>query len=358
MPPVRRCLFLILFCVLLPFSRSHAFDLSRLDEFFEDLSQSASRKTDLGMDAEGRLQFEKGDIFNLGLSFSGTASYGDDRKLVRGGVRKDDLFGTRMFVGTDIEARRDKDPRYHLTGITPDVYIGNRLDDKTSVTLKLSEEFVNACRIDTDEPAILAMRGSNRTSMLSLIFDRTDLDNKLYPRKGTRGTLTLDWASRMLGSDNEFARLTGEFRAYVTPGKLLTFVSRTQAGIARGYGSGLPFYERFFLGGGNSVRGYRSRMLGPKAGPDSPEGGEAMFLENLEVRCPIYKGLYAAAFLDTGAVWARPSDIDFGGIRSSAGLGLRYVTRFGTAKIDYAVRIGSDDTQPTSRITAGFGMPF
>jgi outer membrane protein insertion porin family len=348
-PPRKAAVLISVLLVSLLFSAPAFCSLSDL---LDGMDPPHDQKTELGVDSFGRLQLNSSDFMGTGLKFSGNAKYGDDSKLIRAGVCKEDLFLPGFFAGFDLQGRWDSDLRYRLAGPSGDVYAGFHLDKATTVTLRVAEEALRAYHIDSDLPDIRAMQGMNRVMMFSAILDRSTLDNKRYPRHGTQNTLTWDLATRGLGSEYEFNRLVWQLKAYATPGSSpYTFVSRTRVGWMNGYGRGIPFFERFFLGGADSVRGYQSRMLGTRDGRGLPVGGEFMAVENLEVRRPVYKGLYAAAFFDAGG-------ISGDGVHFGTGVGLRYVTKWGTVRFDYGVRLGHDGDLPRSRFYAGFGFSF
>jgi outer membrane translocation and assembly module TamA len=59
----------------------------------------------------------------------------------------------------------------------------------------------------------------------------------------------------------------------------------------------IPINERFFLGGGNTVRGYSERSLGPKDDEGNPLGGTLYLVGNFELRHRIHKKLFGVAFV-------------------------------------------------------------
>ncbi len=106
----------------------------------------------------------------------------------------------------------------------------------------------------------------------------------------------------------------------------------------------VPPDERFFLGGVGSVRGFPTNSLGPIIGFQRAPGGELMLNYNAEIRFPIVKqwNVYGATFFDAGLLTdcfsqannrssancyrnAFPEDAPFGNIRTTVGLGLRYL---------------------------------
>ena len=107
----------------------------------------------------------------------------------------------------------------------------------------------------------------------------------------------------------------------------------------------LPASERFFAGGDTSVRGYALDRLGiPLQTIDAngfPTGGHAVLVLNAELRVPVFGGLGAVGFMDAGQVFNRVSDFDFGEIKPTAGLGLRYLSPIGPIRVDLGLQVGS-----------------
>jgi outer membrane translocation and assembly module TamA len=99
----------------------------------------------------------------------------------------------------------------------------------------------------------------------------------------------------------------------------------------------LPASERFFAGGASTVRGFVLDRLGMPETINSdgfPEGGRGLVVTNLELRTPYWKGVGAVAFLDSGNVFQRASDIRLTDLRAAAGLGLRYRSPLGPLRVD------------------------
>ena len=92
-------------------------------------------------------------------------------------------------------------------------------------------------------------------------------------------------------------------------------------GICFGNSSDLPFSERFYIGGANSVRAYPLRSIGPGRFLGDYEGnrqlsyllqnGDVKLQANLEYRQRLFGNLHGAVFLDAGNVWLR-KDLEIG----------------------------------------------
>ena len=99
----------------------------------------------------------------------------------------------------------------------------------------------------------------------------------------------------------------------------------------------VPASERFFAGGGTTVRGFVLDQLGTPETIDQdgfPIGGNALSIFNAELRVRLRGGLGVVGFLDAGNVFARATDIDLGRLRSAVGFGVRYQSPVGPIRVD------------------------
>ena len=108
-------------------------------------------------------------------------------------------------------------------------------------------------------------------------------------------------------------------------------------GLATSYGGGLIQTERFFAGGGNSVRGYAEESLGPLGPHGTPAGGSALLMLSQEVRFPLSRRIAGVGFVDAGNVFASVRDISLRELWLGAGLGLRFDTLVGLLRVDYGL---------------------
>ena len=112
----------------------------------------------------------------------------------------------------------------------------------------------------------------------------------------------------------------------------------------------LPEYERFFLGGANSLRGFGSRDVGPVGRNRFNEevyiGGNKYLQLNVEYLIPLVEkaGLMGVIFYDTGNAWPEDNPIDLSDLRESAGLGLRWFSPLGPIRLEWGHVIDSKST--------------
>jgi predicted choloylglycine hydrolase/cephalosporin-C deacetylase-like acetyl esterase len=315
----------------------------------------------LNIEAKEHVQLSHENFLGKKIRVTGSGKYGDREKRIRIGLLKEDIFSSPFFSGFDLSGRWEGDERYDLKGQGRDIYIGMNITKKAKFTLKFENQDITMYKIDNNAPQILKDdQGNSQISDVAFILEKSSLDNRYYPTKGTYHSLEWDYAAKGLGSDYDFSRLAWQSRGYITPGRFFTFCLRTKLGWMEEFGetNDVPYFERFFAGGSSTIRGYKGRQVGPKDDRDFSLGGNFIWVNNFEMRFPIYKQLTGATFFDVGGLWSRPNKFSFEDLKCGTGFGLRYITKWGVARIDYGVRLTHDKDEPRSRVHMSFGIPF
>jgi len=107
----------------------------------------------------------------------------------------------------------------------------------------------------------------------------------------------------------------------------------------------IPVSDLFFAGGGTTVRGYQEQLLGPALAYDkdgkisTAAGGKLIYLNNAEVRMPIFWVVVMQAFIDGGYVWREINEFDYRDLRFSTGAGLSFLTPLGPVRFDYGYKL-------------------
>ncbi len=214
----------------------------------------------------------------------------------------------------------------------------------------------DAAKLVLDEP-----ERTTRLSLLGVQFIRDRRDDPLQPTRGIRLRLNTDLSPTLLGSDISFLRLGGEVRAYYPIGGTV-LAGRLTVGVIQPFGTSrandIPLTQRYFAGGGDSVRGYRYQHLGPRDASDDPLGGTTLVTSSLEWRFPVWRDFGGVAFVDMGEVGLEPFDLRGDELRIAAGGGLRYTTPVGPIRLDVGVPLNRPDDSSSYRIHLSIGHAF
>lgn len=187
------------------------------------------------------------------------------------------------------------------------------------------------------------------TSSLRGTVTYDDRDNRLFPTKGWFIQGSAEWADKFLGSENLFVRLRGNVRWYTPLFWDWVFKINGNIGYITGIGGqDVPIFERFFMGGIFTVRGFERNSLGPELqvasirDPLTPLsafniGGNKQLYFNTELEIPIFAALQirAVAFLDAGQAYNDNENIDLLGLRYSAGFGFRWWSPVGPLRFEW-----------------------
>ncbi len=160
------------------------------------------------------------------------------------------------------------------------------------------------------------------------------------------------------GSD--YYRISAEARFFFPLSNDFILASRLRLGGTYPYGDDttVPPDDRFYLGGGTTLRGYPINSLGPVDGDGNPIGGRLEVLGNFEVRTRIAGNLGAVLFADAGGLWNAFNEVDLETAGFGTGFGLRYHTVFGPLRLDYGFAPTWRNSLKRGKIYIGIGHAF
>lgn len=243
----------------------------------------------------------------------------DQQIALNAAIRREDTDGY-MTTGIETGATISRKFSKSLSGSTGAKLSLNRIEDEATKTTDgfLLLSFPQALTYDTRDNALDATKGWLLTGTVEPFFEA-------------------------VGDDPLFLKTEFAARTYHAIGKNVVLAARARLGSILGPGTAsLPATQRFYAGGGGSVRGFGYQEVGPlKAG--SPEGGRSVIEMSTEARFKFNDTLGAAVFVDAGEVnnglFPDMADLSVG-----AGAGLRYYTGFGPLRMDVAVPLNNKET--------------
>jgi outer membrane protein insertion porin family len=111
-----------------------------------------------------------------------------------------------------------------------------------------------------------------------------------------------------------------------------------------------PIYEKFFLGGIMSLRGFPFRQVGPLDELGEPKGGTQQLFFNTEVILPIApeQGFNLVLFYDKGNAWDEGVPVDLADMRESAGFGIRWMSPIGPFRLEWGYVLDRRENEPAS----------
>jgi outer membrane protein insertion porin family len=195
-----------------------------------------------------------------------------------------------------------------------------------------------------DSPLIyldyVATFGSTNDALLATIgWTRDGRDSLIYPTRGSMHRANFELG--LPGPSLNYYRASYQYQRYFPLTRDYVFMVNADLGYGDGYGDTptLPFFKNFFVGGVNSLRGYRVFTVGPKDAQGNPRGGSQKVLGNFEFLFP-FPGLAGdrsvrmSAFFDTGTA---TDNFDPSELRASLGVSALWVSPMGPLKISAAI---------------------
>jgi len=244
--------------------------------------------------------------------------------------------------------------------------LGYRFTDSLTLSGTYTLESVDATLRRTSID-IAKLRQSGLTSSLrgTLSFDTRN--NRLFPTGGQFSTLSAELATRYLGSQNEFWRVVARSRWYfpLVLGAVLRL--NGQFGWVQGLGDvPVPLFERFFVGGIFTVRGFQRNSIGERLYLSSQSdgsldpitiGGTKQLILNIEIEFPILTdiGIRGVVFFDAGNAWGADQPLNPTHLRTSAGFGLRWNSPVGPLRFEwgYPLSLRADERAAVFEFTIG-----
>jgi outer membrane protein insertion porin family len=251
-------------------------------------------------------------------------------------------------------------PLFKRDALGFEMSLGKRFWEYYSATVSYNIENAEVYDIDDSASIIIKdQKGYRITSAVSGSLARDSRNNFLDPIRGSRHVFTTTFAG--LGGDNKFVRVLGDTGWYFPIMGDSTVHLRGRAGWITGVlGESVPLYERFYLGGIDSLRGFGLGVPGPKD-PASGQaiGGTTELIMNAEFIFPIYRELKLKGIVFYDAGNAYDDHVTFGSdIRSTAGGGIRWISPLGPIRIEYGVNLFKRRNEGFGRVEFGFGSAF
>jgi outer membrane protein insertion porin family len=224
-------------------------------------------------------------------------------------------------------------------------YVGYNLNSDTVTNIQSS-----ASRYVWDQ------EGKTTTSTLTFSLARDTTDDQMFPSKGSKNSATIDYTGGFLQGTASFTRY-GISSSWFFPLPLDTvFGIRGRVGyLQEREGKQLPVWERFYLGGINSLRGLKN------VGPVDPAtgdviGGLTMLNFNVDYIFPLIKtaGMKGVLFFDTGNTWM--SGYHVNDMRRTVGIGVRWYSPIGPLRFEWGHVLDRKENEASSRLEFTVGM--
>ena len=234
------------------------------------------------------------------------------------------------------------------------------LTDDVKGMVKYRLENVDVTDIDASASTyIKEQEGTTLTSSMLFSLTKNTIDDVMNPTKGVNTGITLETAGGPFGGDNYFVSIVGFYGRYI-PIKFMDssfFIKGTMGSIGGYSGHEVPITEKFYVGGLNSIRGFRYGEAGPMDENDEPIGAKNEMYFNFEWIFPLYKpaGVKGVLFFDTGAGFDSWSSLR---MRTAAGAGIRWFSPLGPIRLEFGFNLNPKGNERKSLFDFAIGTQY
>ncbi|HEY7773690.1 MAG TPA: BamA/TamA family outer membrane protein [Marinagarivorans sp.] len=314
----------------------------------------------VGYDADVKTKFTLGwehrNMFGRGEQLSTELFYSSISQGLESTLTVPHFYSTKQRLTLTANIAEETPDAY-------DVYIGeaganlkreltDRLSVNGGVNLKFSrlKESENP---DDEDYALLSFPVS---------IDYSARNDQLNPTKGWATGLQVEPFVDLYETSRRFTRSTIAASAYHTWDNSRirpTFAVRMATGVIDDSSlADVPADERFYVGGGGSVRGYRYQTIGEFNSEGKPTGGLSFSEVSFELRSRFTESLGLALFMDGGYAYPTKTPKFGEAFLWGAGIGLRYYTSFAPFRFDIATPLDKRDGDSSVQLYIAIGQAF
>ena len=303
-------------------------------------------------------------------------------------------LGYNAFYRTTDYDKLDVDvSSYSVDSLGAGINIGYPISETSRLTygLTVQQDEINTGSYTVDEIFDFTRQEGDKylNFKASAGWSESTLNRGVLANRGHSQSLVFE--TTVPGSDLSFYKI--DYRGQIFKPLTDTYTMRfhTQLGYGGAFGSTskLPFYENYYAGGFNSVRGFKDSSLGPRSTPSTgtnpgtladpdqdplPFGGNVLIQGGAELLFPMpfvkdQRSLRTALFWDVGNVFdtdcsagqkrrGDSCDIDFGNLASSVGVGVTWITALGPLSFSLGMPIKKPDDADTQVFQFSLGQTF
>jgi len=208
----------------------------------------------------------------------------------------------------------------------------------------------------------LTTLGQNVVTLAGLADMSLDRSNDpLDPRRGWRLTARAEPTVETGGGLTlPYLKVLGQVTGYLpfdSDGRTVLAARLKVGSILNGTVGDIPAPQRFYSGGGGSVRGFGYQEVGPRLADNTPEGGLSLVETSIELRHKLSNDWGVVGFVDAGTI-GKGNGPSFADLSIGAGIGVRYNLGFGPLRIDVATPVTGRHGQAPVQIYVSLGQAF
>lgn len=283
-------------------------------------------------------------LTGAGQKFRMNLRYGTERRDFLIGLTEPWFMGRRLALGGELYYHDlfFLSDYYDQSEYGGDIFLRKPIGEFAYVRGEYRAQNVEISAENDASPEIMAEQGDYFQSMVGASVVHDTRDSLFLPRKGHKLSLGGDYSG--LGGDvDTYGMELSASQYFDLPWDTIFSLVGAFATVDDHGGSGVPIFEREFLGGANNLRGFDYRDVGPKDINGEPIGGRSSWFGTAEYTFPLIEKIRGALFYDIGAVGTGSWDTG-GDINSDWGVGLRlFILGGAPIQLDYGIPIQADE---------------
>ncbi|NKE70996.1 outer membrane protein assembly factor BamA [Candidatus Manganitrophus noduliformans] len=316
----------------------------------------------------------QGNLFGRGQLLRAKAELGGRRTTYSLTFREPYLFDSNISGTTDLFNSVRDFSSYQEKRVGGDIVLGRSFGEYVNGSVSYTLETLNIFDLrrvpevdaagnptggtvpDRDIPEQVVRQaelGKTLTSALGFSLSRDTRDFIFDPTSGSRNSISLEYAGTFLGGDNDYYKVIFDSSRFFPLWREHVLSVHGRVGYAVGIGDKeLPVGERFYVGGINTVRGFKFGKAGPITSTGEIIGGNKELYINVEYLIPLVpeakiKWLF---FYDIGRAFDDSEAIRFSELRQGAGFGIRWISPVGPLRLEMGANLDPERGEETGFI--------
>lgn len=276
------------------------------------------------------------------------------------------LFQRELALGFNLYRQSsDYNSSYYTQVQTgAEVYLRKRLFELVEGRISYNFGFIDITNVSPDASAYISnYAGKHYISRVGLQLLRDTRDKIINTTMGNRVEFNVDVAGGLLGGSEDYYRL--EFRGaqyfpiFEAQTQVLSLLAR--AGVIQNYGrnTDVPYYNRFYLGGPTTLRGFEYYDVSPRDQRGEPIGGKSYGMFSAEYSVDIVSPIRFAVFYDAGFVNKGAYDFNPSDYHDNFGFGIRLFVAGAPLSLDLGIPLTGDKlAKKGNQFNFSFGTRF
>ena len=273
------------------------------------------------------------------------------------------IFDLNLSAGLSVFNYTREMDSYDYSQTGGSLTLSRPMTEFTRLNAKYRYEKGKVDNIESDAGSYIKdQAGTTTISSVLLGLNKNTIDNTMNPTRGMNANISFELAGGPFGGQSDFYKAIGSYGRYIPTGFWNSqFFVKGTAGTVRSYGgSTIPVYENFFVGGLQTVRGFKYGEAGPLDENGDPIGGSNELFFNFEWIFPIYApaGLKGIVFFDVGHGFNNDKGFLFDGARTAAGTGIRWFSPFGPVRLEIGFNLNPKKGEKRTVFDFALGSQF